>query len=156
MIEIPNFGELLAPILSQIPTETVPAALAQLERTAAERYREWASDVSEESEGLLDCAAREDEIADRVDAIFPIEDESRELIDSLMPSARKTYIDVFSGLTSIEQMTIQANAERQGAAAWRGMISVSPHLKVELEALSAIEEISADFLDALLKRLSPH
>ena len=41
-LNIPKFGELLAPHLSRIPDAARPGALARLERSAAERYRGWA------------------------------------------------------------------------------------------------------------------
>ena len=66
-VEIPNFGELLSVHLTGVPAEAFPYLLSQLERTAAERYRDWANDVPSHSEGLLACSAREDDIADRVE-----------------------------------------------------------------------------------------
>ena len=65
-LDIPNFGELLAEHLGAVPAEAYPYLLSQLERTAAERYRQWADQVPEHREGLMRCAASEDEIADRV------------------------------------------------------------------------------------------
>ncbi len=75
---IPNFGELLAPHLSQVPAEALPYMLSQLERTAAARYREWAKEVPQYQAGLLECADREDEIAERVETMFPPNDEHRQ------------------------------------------------------------------------------
>ena len=67
------------------------------------------------------------------------------------------YYEVFSGLSPLEQMTIQANAERQGAAAWRGMIEQEsdPQTRAALEECARIEEASADYLDGLLRVLDP-
>jgi hypothetical protein len=68
---------------------------------------------------------------------------------------KDTYYAVFAGLTPIEQMTIQANAERQGAAAWRGLIESENDeaVRAALEECAQIEEASADYLDALLESL---
>jgi hypothetical protein len=147
---IPDFGELLAQHLEQVPPEVLPYMLSQLERTAAARYRGWAEEVPEHRQGLLECAAREDEIADRVEAMFPPSDEGRALVTSLIPAARATYYDVFSGHSAHEQMTIQANAERQGANAWQGLKEAYPHLSEKLDELSAIEISSAEYLDVIL------
>ena len=68
-VAVPNFGELLAQYISAVPETAVPAFLARLERTAADRYRMWAKAVPEHAEGLLTCAAREDDIADRAEQI---------------------------------------------------------------------------------------
>lgn len=152
-ITAPNFAELLAPYIDSVPAEAVPAFLARLERTAADRYRLWAEAVPEHREGLLDCAAREDEIADRVEKIYPATAEDHVVaIDSAIGPAKDTYYDVFSSLTPFEQMSIQADAERQGAAAWRAMIDDEgdEEIKSELERCARIEEASADYLDALL------
>ena len=46
-ITIPQFGELLRPLLSQVPASAYPGFLARLERSAAARYRGWAEAVPE-------------------------------------------------------------------------------------------------------------
>ncbi len=153
MTDIPNFGELLAPHLSAVPPEAFPFLLSQLERTAAARYRGWAEDVPDHRDGLMACAAREDDIADRVEALFPPSPEHRALVMATIPAAKATYYEVFEGLTPIEQMTIQANAERQGANAWQNLIDAYPEHTDALNALSATEVESADYLDQLLPTL---
>ena len=149
-LDIPNFGELLAEHLGAVPAEAYPYLLSQLERTAAERYRQWADQVPEHREGLMRCAASEDEIADRVEAMFPPEAEHRALVAEIIPWAKATYYSAFEPYTPIEQMTIQANAERQGANAWQTMKASYPERAPELDALSAIELKSADYLDSVL------
>ena len=155
-VTAPDFASLLAPHIGSVPDEAVPAFLARLERTAAERYRMWAEDLPEHAEGLLQCAAREDEIADRVEQIYPAQaQEQVAAMERAIVPARETYYAVFSGLTPVEQMTIQANAERQGAAAWRGMLDQenNKEIRAELEQCARIEEASADYLDALLAEI---
>ena len=152
-IDIPNFGELLAEHLGAVPPEAYPYLLSQLERTAAERYRGWADAVPEHRDGLLACAAREDEIADRVEAMFPPSAEHRALVGGIIPNAKDTYYSAFEPYTPVEQMTIQANAERQGANAWQNLKQLYPDHAGALDELSAIEESSADYLDALLPTL---
>lgn len=153
-LEIPNFGELLAEHLSGVPQEAYPYLLSQLERTAADRYRGWADDVPAHRAGLLECAAREDEIANRVEALFPPSDEHRELVASIIPNAKATYYEVFENYTPVEQMMIQANAERQGANAWQNLKALYPEKSAEMDALSGIELGSADYLDELLPTLA--
>jgi hypothetical protein len=156
-ITVPDFGALLADHISSVPETAIPSFLARLERTAADRYRMWADAVPEHAEGLLHCAAREDEIADRAEKIYPAtEPEQISAMDKAIGPAKDTYYQVFSKLTPIEQMTIQANAERQGAAAWRAMINQESNegIQAELEQIAQIEEVSADYLDALLKDLT--
>ncbi len=154
-LEIPNFGKLLAPHLGAVPMEAYPYLLSELERTAAERYRGWAQAVPEHARGILACAEREDEIADIAAALVPVSDEHRTLVAGIMPAAKKTYYSAFEGLTAIEQMTIQANAERQGAGAWQGLKAAYPKHVDTLDKLSAIELRSADYLDELLATIKP-
>jgi hypothetical protein len=153
-LTIPLFGELLAPFLTPIPAEAKPGSLAILERGAAERYRGWADAVPEYRDGLMACAAREDQIADRIDALIPIPREHQGTVDDLIMPAKQAYFGVFENLSVIDQMTIQAAAERQGAQAWPGFIPAYPHIAEELRALSAIELISADYLDDILNEMS--
>ena len=153
-IDIPNFGELLAAHLSSVPGEAYPYLLSQLERTAADRYRVWADEVPEHRDGLLACAAREDEIADRVEALFPPTEEHRALVAAVIPKAKETYYEAFEPYTPVEQMTIQANAERQGANAWQNLKVLYPQQGEALDQLSEIEIGSADYLDALLSSLN--
>ena len=101
-------------------------------------------------DGLLACADREDDIANRVDALFPISEEHQPLVDEIVPLAIETFLGVYSGLSSIQQITIQANAERQGASAWRGLVETYPQFAGDLESLAKTEESNADYLDALL------
>jgi hypothetical protein len=152
-IEVPNFGEILSDHLSGVPQDAYPYLLSQLERTAAERYRGWADDVPEHREGIISCADREDEIADRVEAMFPPSDEHRELVAGIIPNAKKTYYAAFENFTPVEQMYIQSKAERQGANAWQTLKAIYPEQADELDALSAIELATADYLDVLLPTL---
>jgi hypothetical protein len=152
-IEIPDFAQLLAPYISVIPQASQPAFLAQLERTAAQRYRDWAQALPEHTEGLIECAEREDEIARRIEEILPAAGgHDQKLIAETIVPAKNCYYQAFSSFTIWEQLYIQANAERQGAAAWRMIASqFTDQITTEaLEACSSIEEKSADYVDALL------
>ena len=152
-LDIPNFGALLAEHLSAVPADAYPYLLSQLERTAADRYRGWAEDVPEYADGLLACASSEDEIADRVEAMFPPSDEHRRLVLSIIPAAKATYYAAFEPYGPVHQMTIQSNAERQGAGAWQNLKAVYPERSAEFDELSAIEVGSADYLDTILPLL---
>jgi hypothetical protein len=153
-VDIPNFGELLAPYIGRVPSEGRPRLLALLERGAAQRYRMWATDLPEHADVLLACSASEDEIADRIDAAFALDDARRDDVHAPLPDARRAYEDVFDGLDVWDQLRIQADAERQGARAWRNIAAVHPDPAVvrELHACAALEEASAERLDALIAR----
>ena len=149
-ITIPQFGELLRPLLSQVPASAYPGFLARLERSAAARYRGWAEAIPEHADGLLACAGREDEIADRIEAILPVPEEHEALVSALLPDTIAVYYEAFSAYTPWEQLAIQADAEKQGSAAWPNLIPAFPEHQDELNALSKLELESGDYLDALL------
>ena len=150
--DIPDFGELLAPFIGAVPEAAVPNFLALLERGAAQRYREWAKLLPDFREGLSRCAASEDQIADIVESLFPISAELAAEIREPLPAARDTYYEVFEHLPIADQLAIQADAELQGAAAWRGMLSdeLPAEVREGLERCSALEEESSAYLTSIL------
>ena len=139
--EFPNFASLLRPYIEAVAEPARPRFLARLERGAAERYRLWAAE-----------APGEDEIAERVERLFPADAAQLGEIEAALPGARDTYYGVFADLAPREQLRIQANAERQGAAAWRLLASQQSDAGVrdELLACAGLEEESALFLEKLL------
>jgi hypothetical protein len=151
-IEAPNFAVLLGPYIAEVPAEGRPRFLALLERSAAERYRGWARDLPEHAEGLLACADREDEIADRIEKLFPIGPELLKRVEAPLPSAKQTYYDVFAEHSPLDQLRIQADAERQGAAAWCGIADAQsdPAVKEEIERCARLEEQSAAWVEGIL------
>ena len=118
---------------------------------AAARYRQWAEALPERADGLQACAAREEEIANRVDALFPLEPDVRETLAQTLPGAVKIYSSLFDGLGIGDQLEIQAGAERQGAAAWRGLAAQSGDRgqRDALEGCARLEEESASYLEGL-------
>jgi hypothetical protein len=149
----PDFALLLGPYIEAVPATAFAGFLAGLERTAAARYRGWAEmDESWRSE-LLACAAREDEIAEKIDRLFPVAAADLAAVRATLPAARDEYYAVFADLELREQLRIQADAERQGAAAWRGLATQQTDAAIhrELESCALLEEESADCLERLLR-----
>lgn len=151
-LPLPDFAKLLAPYLGAVAPEALPGFLAQLERGAAQRYRDWADALPGAAELLQACAAGEDEIAERVERILPAPEDGAAAIASALPGARDAYYAVFADLPLREQLRIQADAELQGAAAWRGMAAEHPdaNVRAELEACAKLEEESSARLTSLL------
>ena len=152
--EFPNFGRLLAPVIAQVPTHAVPRFLALLERGAAQRYREWAADIPEHAEVLLACAVREDEIADRIEQVWSIDDIALGRIEALLPDARDLYYGAFQGMPPWQQLMLQADAELQGAAAWRGIAAnhTDPDVCAQLGHCALLEEESSRELQRIIMR----
>lgn len=154
--DAPNFGKLLGPYIAQVPAASIPRFLARLERGAADRYRAWAAALPAHAEMLLTCAASEEQIAIRADALYPVIPEDLAAIEAALPGARDTYFAAFEGASLRDQLALQAAAERQGAQAWRGLKRdglPAAHL-AELDALAELELESAARLEGLIDRLA--
>lgn len=156
-VRAPDFGALLASSIGRVPPETVPRFLALLERGAADRYRHWADALPDHRSVLLECAAGEDEIADRIEAAFDLDPSLRDALTEPLPEAQAIYLGVFDGLDVWDQLRIQADAERQGARAWRNIAVriTDGDVVAALAACSALEEASADRLDDLIATHAP-
>jgi hypothetical protein len=156
-LEIPRFGELLAPFIRQVPPEATPRFLALLERGAANRYRLWADLLPAYADRLLACAATEDEIADRIEGVFTLAPELHDVVHGALPGALAAYGAAFDEFGVWDQLRIQANAERQGAHAWQSIAGRmnDPVVLAELAACSALEVGSADVLDGLIEEFAP-
>lgn len=154
---IPNFGQLLAPYIGAVPAPAMPRFLALLERGAAARYRTWAEMLPQHADVLSTCAASEDEIADRIESVFALDESLRPAVEAPLSEATRTYYDVFDAVGVWDQLRIQANAERQGAQAWRNIATRTTDARVleQLAACSALEEASADRLDDLIATHAP-
>lgn len=149
-VEIPNFGEILAEHLGGVTPDTLPYLLSRLERTAADRYRGWAEDLPAHREGLLECAAREDEIAERIEQALPPTDAGRAAVEAAIPGAKATYYAVFEGHSPLDQVALQAGAERQGSMAWQNLKAVHPELAELMDSLTALELESAAYLEEVV------
>jgi hypothetical protein len=151
---IPNIAEILAGVLRGIEPSVQPLLLATLERLAAQRYRTWASDHTDQSvkEGLLGCADREEEIARRVESL---ERNAAAIQDKLLsdhPELLELNRTLFAGRPLKVQFAMQAEGERAGAAAWRAYSAAAsdPSSRELLQSCSALEQANADFLQFLL------
>jgi len=150
--DVPQFGALLRSHIASVPDAARPAFLSGLERSAAARYREWSEAAPEHAEVLLECAAREDEIADLVAALFPVDPELQQAVDDALPAAVAVYYDVFSPYGVLDQLYLQSEAELQGAQAWVGIAADvdDPAARDVLARCTALEQESAAAVKELL------
>jgi hypothetical protein len=153
-LEIPNFPMLLMEPLIAVPEESRVGFIARLERSAADRYREWAAESEEHAEWLTQCADREDEIANRAEKLFPVRPEHEQIVNDALGRARKLYAEAFVGHPLEDRIFMQAHAERQGSLAWVGFASQHEDEATvkAFQALAALEIASADQVDEQLGR----
>lgn len=149
---VPQFGALLRSHIASVPDAARPAFLAGLERSAAARYRAWAEAAPEHATVLLECAAREDEIADLVAGLFPVSPELQRAVDEALPAAVELYYDVFSPYDVLDQLYLQSEAELQGAQAWVGIAAGVDDAATRdvLARCTALEQESAVAVKSLL------
>jgi hypothetical protein len=150
---LPDVAAILRPILASVPAEERPLLLAIAERLAAERYRGWAaaSDAPERRAGLLACAAREDEIAGRIEAVFPDAAAVQARLGAAHPEVVTVAKELFGSRSLDEQLAIQAAGERAGASAWRALAAAAPDgpMRQAFLACAPLEEASAAYLESL-------
>jgi hypothetical protein len=151
--DLPDVGAILGALLASVPAAEQPLFLAIAERMAAERYRRWADEVDDPGlrAGLIACAAREDDIADRVESVFPDPAAAQRRLREAHPDLATINRDVFAGRPLAEQFAIQAAGERLGAAAWRAFAAARPDAagRAAFLACAPLEEASAAFLESL-------
>jgi hypothetical protein len=132
--------------------------MATLERAAADQYPAWAGVCPEpaQAEGLRACAAREEEVAARIDVVFPSQPDEQRHIAGFLPQIAEAYRSALAQRPVIAQYAIQAAAERRGAAFWRTLATSIADASVReiLSACAQLEERSADFLEAIVRASS--
>jgi hypothetical protein len=156
--ELPDVPAILGALVARVAQAEQPLFLAIAERMAAERYRGWADHVDDPDvrAGLIACAAREDEIADRVEAVFPDPAAVQQRLLAAFPELPQLNRDVFAGRPLADQFAIQASGERVGAATWRAFAGAWPDAAAReaFLACAPLEEASAVFLEGLRGRFA--
>lgn len=152
--EPPNVAALLASVLRNVPPDQQPLLIALAERLAAERYRTWANEpaVARHSAELRACAAREEEIAGRIEALYP----NAAAIQAEIRAGNPELIDInqtlFANRPLRQQFTIQAQGERLGAATWRSFAQHESDVAraAVLRSCAELEEASALVLEQII------
>jgi len=149
---LPNVAELLAPILERVAAPHRPLLIALAERMAAARYRGWAADPANRRRrsDLLACADREEEIARRVESLFPAAASLQRDLLARHPEVEALDRELFAGRPLQEQLGIQARGERLGAATWRSLAKRAEGVERQTFLDCArLEEESAVYLESL-------
>jgi len=136
-----------------VPVEHQPLFIAYAERLAAERYRLWADGSTSAAwkAALFACADREEEIAQRVEALFPDADVLQRAVLEKVPDLGEISRAFFAPYTIEEQFALQARGERLGAATWRSFAkhATAAHARDVFLACAILEEQSAEFLESI-------
>lgn len=152
--DLPNLGEIIGGVLQRVAVEQQPLLIAVAERLAALRYRSWATAAAAEPRRsqLLACAAREEEIASRVEALYPDAAAIQRALLSGNPDLEEVNRSIFAGRPLPQQFTIQAQGERLGAATWKAFAQHDhdPTRRAAFLACADLEVESALVLEGFL------
>lgn len=153
--ELPDIAAVLADILARVPRPQQPLLIALAERLAADRYRAWAEQVAEADPkaDLIACAGREEEIAERIESLYP---NARSLQQDLLaanPDLLEINETLFAPLPREQQFRLQAQGERLGAATWRAFAehATDTRAKDAFLGCAPLEEQNAEALEKLLR-----
>jgi hypothetical protein len=152
--ELPDIATVLAPLLARVAEEQRPLLIALAERMAAQRYRGWAdaSPDADQRDRLLACAEREEEIAGRVEALFPDAAAIQQDLRAKNPALEDINRSIFAPLPHDDQLTLQSRGERLGAATWRSFAkrAASENEREVYLGCAKLEEQSAVVLESIL------
>ena len=153
-VELPDIADVVSRILQRVPREHRPILLAQRERVSAARYRGWANEARDPAQraGFLACAEREEEIARRVETLYPAAEAIQRDILARHPDLATLTGSLYSGYSLDQQFTLQARAERFGATTWRAFADDEPNpaARVVFIECARLEEESAAFLESIV------
>lgn len=154
MPDMTTSSELTA-VLGQLMQRAAPGQqqllMALAERMAAARYRAWAdNEEGERRVSLLACAAREEEVARRIEAMHADAADVQAQIRTQNPDIGDVAREFFARFPLDEQYRLQAQAERLGAATWRSLAkrAAEPALRDVFLTCAALEEESAVVLES--------
>ncbi len=153
--ELPNIAAVLATVLQRVPRHHQPLVIAFAERLAAVRYRGWAEQIAdaETQAALLACADREEDIAARIESLYPNASAMQQDLLASSPDLLDINRQLFAPLALEQQFRLQAQGERLGAATWRAFAehATDPRVRDVFLGCAPLEERSAELLERLLQ-----
>jgi len=107
---LPDLGSAVRPVFESVPESERPILVALLERSAARRYRIWAGrhDLTAHAAELRRCADREEEIAARVEGLYPEAKRIQAQLLATLPDLDALARDIFAPLALLDQLRVQA------------------------------------------------
>jgi hypothetical protein len=151
--DLPDIADVVSRILQRVPRDQQPILLAQRDRVAATRYRRWASEITDPGlrSAFLACADREEDIARRVEALYPAAASIQREILAKNPDLTSITGSLFAAYPLDQQFILQARGERFGAATWRSFAQDEQNREARKVFLDCalLEEESAAFLESL-------
>ena len=152
---LPDLLGILTPLFDQCEPQEQRILLAVLERLAAEHYRAWAQTLADpqQKQGFIDCAHREEQIAEAMEALDP---QAKEIGGSLwkrFPNMRELYADTMRPLSHPQQWQVQSVGELGGARLLRDFAEAetNPDARAALLACAVKDEANGRYLEGILQ-----
>jgi hypothetical protein len=148
-----SITEAFLPLVPDIPEENIPMMVAMLERIAAVKYRDWAASSTDivERDGLIACEAREIEIAEFIESLYPDASATIASLNGKFPDLQSRYDEVMAGRSRIEQLRIQSEGELGGAEFMQQFANAhTGAVSARFQSLAVCEEANSRFLKGLL------
>ena len=152
--DLPSIAGILTPVVTRFPLQQQKILIAWAERQAARMYRRWAEQVSDqEREGFLRCAAREKDIASRIEALDPDAQKIQRQLLAELPDLEAQVLAVYADRSLEEQWEIQRRGERAGKKTWETFAAAENDTRAQavLLACAALEVENASFLRGVLE-----
>ena len=153
--DLPSIAGVLAPVVAGFPRPQQKILIAWAERQAAKRYQSWAEQVGgSERAGFLGCAAREEDIAARIEALDPNATAIQQKLLVELPDLEAQVLAVYADRSLEEQWEIQRRGERAGKKTWETFAAAEDDTQARavLLACAALEDESASFLRSVLEK----
>ena len=101
---------------------------------------------------MLACAAREEEIATRVEALYADAAAMQQAITAEMPELASVSDDLFGGRAVLHQMAVLAAGERSGGRVWKSLaqLQASPKAQEVMRSCHPLEDANAAVLEQIL------
>lgn len=151
---VPDLLAILQPFFERAAPHELRLLVAQLERYAAEHYRRWAADEPDAArrQGFLDCALREEFIAETLEDLEPHASRMAQSLRERFPDLRRVYADAMLAVSKTVQWQAQATGEMGAGNLQRNFAEAEPDPAARARLLGCVdkEEESARFLRSLL------
>lgn len=149
----------LQPVLDQLEPAELPAAVAALERMAAEHYRRWAQAADDpEVRALLQQGEDyENDNAAVLERLYDGIPEQQQALLERFPDLPQGFDRAFEGLGMAGQLAAQAAGEEVGAQIYEGFAQAYPDEagQAELRRCAQQEHANAELLRKAANKLPP-
>ena len=153
MTQPASITDAFLPLVPEIAEADIPMFIAMLERVAASHYELWAEAAADpiETAGLLACAAREIEISEFIESLYPDAQATIDGLNQQFPDLAARYGAIMEGRPRAEQLRIQSEGELGGSSFMLQFAEANDGVvAARFQSLASCEEANSKFLAGLV------